>query len=281
MSKTFRPFAVIGRCWVPEEVALAPNLTVEPLGIGLGFGSELDFVIALADQLELKVSDKFRGEASRRLEETEPTVLARFAEINASDFDEAVEQLGPQLELACDALAFMTTNVSLPIAVLLVENEDTFRVRFFPPTQARAIHLGERGEKMPQIVAAAETTGEIELAFSLLRVGVQARTREFRIFHYIQAVEVLTGLAPGGGSLDAKIRRLLKQVAIKPMPTPTDRSRDFAHVLAELRNVVGHGRRLERSAVQPWAADYIDDPELERQVFDLARDVIEALAVQP
>jgi hypothetical protein len=34
----------------------------------------------------------------------------------------------------------------------------------------------------------------------------RGRTREFRLFHYIEALEVLSGLVPGGGSLAVRIR---------------------------------------------------------------------------
>ena len=84
---------------------------------------------------------------------------------------------------------------------------------------------------------------------------------------------------PGGGALAVKIRRLLKHVEITPARTSKDRSKDHADVLADLRNTVGHGKRLDLTTVQPWAAEYLADEHLDVAVRDLVRDVIEALAM--
>jgi hypothetical protein len=50
-------------------------------------------------------------------------------------------------------------------------------------------------------------------------------------------------------------------------------------VLAEVRNVVGHGQLLDATTVEPWAAEYLADEHLDVTVRDLVRDVIERLAV--
>jgi hypothetical protein len=76
-----------------------------------------------------------------------------------------------------------------------------------------------------------------------------------------------------------KIRRLLKHVNIKPAPASKDRSKDHADVIAELRNVVGHGKRLDPTTVAPWAAEYLDDEHLDVAIRDLVRDTIEELAL--
>ncbi len=274
-----RPFAVLGRCWLHEPVELAPDLTVESLVLPLSFEREIDFVLELGEQLGIKPSPEFHAAARDRLEGTEPTALARFPVIAASDFDDGVRQLKPRLEVACDAIAFLSGNAVEPIAMILAAADDTFRARFFPPEDRALIHIGERPARMPQIFAAAQTSGEIGLALSLLRAGAQARTCEFRIFYYVEALEVLSGLVPGGGALAVKIRRLLKHVNIKPAPASKDRSKDHADVIAELRNVVGHGKRLDPTTVAPWAAEYLDDEHLDVAIRDLVRDTIEELAL--
>lgn len=274
-----RPFGVLGRCWLHEPVELAPGLTVESLGMPLSFEREIEFVLELADRLAIKPSPAFRAAARDRLEGTEPTALVRFPGITAIDFDAASEKLKPQLELACDAIAFLSGNAVEPIAIVLAAADDTFRARFFPPDDTALIHIGERPARMAQVFAAAQENGEIGLALSLLRTGAQARTREFRIFYYVEALEVLSGLAPGGGALAVKVRRLLKEVGIKPSPTSKDPRKDHADVLAELRNVVGHGQRLDLSTVEPWAAESLADEHLDVRVRDLVRDVIEQLAL--
>ena len=121
--------------------------------------------------------------------------------ITARDFDDGVAQMKARLDLACDAIAFLTGNAVELIALILAAADDTFRARFFPPIDRALIHIDERPARMPQIFAAAETSGEIGLAISLLRTGAQARTRDFRIFYYVEALEVLSGLVPGTGSL--------------------------------------------------------------------------------
>lgn len=50
-------------------------------------------------------------------------------------------------------------------------------------------------------------------------------------------------------------------------------------MLAELRNVVAHGKRLYVSTVEPWAAEYLANDYLDLTVRDLVRDVIEQLAL--
>jgi hypothetical protein len=210
---------------------------------------------------------------------TEPTALARFPVIKAQDLDDGVRQLKPQLELACDAIGFLTGNAVEPIAIILAADDDTFRVRFFPPQDRALINISDRPARMPQIFAAAQANGEIALGMSLVRTGAQARTREFRLFHYIEALEVLSALLPGGGALAVKIRRLLTHVQIKPAPTTKDPRKDHAGVLAEFRNVVGHGQRLDPTTVAAWAADYLADEHLDVTVRDLVRDVIEELAL--
>src|SRR5690348_8150331 len=105
-----RPFAVLGRCWLHEEVELGPDLSVEPLGIAFSFENELDFVLALTDRLGIKPSEDFPSAARDRLEGTEPVALARFPQLTATDFADGSQQLEPALELVCDALAFLTTN---------------------------------------------------------------------------------------------------------------------------------------------------------------------------
>ena len=64
--------------------------------------------------------------------------------------------------------------------MILAAADDTFRARFFPPEDRALIHIGERPARMPPIFTAAQTSGEIGLALSLLRTGAQARTCEFR-----------------------------------------------------------------------------------------------------
>jgi len=243
------------------------------------FEREIEFVLGLADQLGIKPSPEFHAAARDRLEGTEPTALVRFPLITARDFGDGSKQLEPQLELACDAIAFLTGNAVEPIALILAAADDTFRARFFPPDDRALIHIDARPARMPQIITAAQTSGEIGLALSLLRTGAQARTRKFRLFYYIEALEVLSGLLPGRGALAVRIRRLLKHLNIKPAPASKDARKDHADVLAELRNVVGHGKRLDPTTVQPWAADYLADEHLEVTVRDLVRDVVEQLAL--
>jgi hypothetical protein len=55
-----RPFAVLGRCWLHEPVELAPDLTVESLGLPLSFEREIDFVLELGEQLGIKPSPEFQ-----------------------------------------------------------------------------------------------------------------------------------------------------------------------------------------------------------------------------
>jgi hypothetical protein len=50
-------------------------------------------------------------------------------------------------------------------------------------------------------------------------------------------------------------------------------------VIAELRNVVGHGKRLDPTTVAPWAAEYLDDEHLDVAIRDLVHDAIEELAL--
>jgi hypothetical protein len=71
--------------------------------------------------------------------------------IAASDFDDGVRQLKSHLELAYDAIAFLTGNAVEPIAMILAAADDTFRARFFPPGDRALIHIGERPTRMPQI----------------------------------------------------------------------------------------------------------------------------------
>jgi hypothetical protein len=274
-----RPFAVLGRCWLHEPVELATDLPVESLGLPLSFERVIAFVLELADRLGIRPSADFEAAARDRLEGTEPTALVRFPLISASDVNDGWQQLKPQLDLACDAIAFITGNAVDPIAIVLAADDDTFRARFFPPDDRALIHIDERPARMPQIFAAAQTSGEIGLALSLLRTGAQARTREFRLFYYVEALEVLSGLVPGGGTIAVRIRRLLKHVGMKPQPAGRDPRKDHADVLVDLRNVVGHGKRLDPTTVQPWAADYLGDEHLEVTVRDLVRDVIEELAL--
>jgi len=193
--------------------------------------------------------------------------------------DEGLRALDPVLELTCAAISFLTTNAAVPIAVVLVAANDTFRTRFFPPDDRALIHIGDRPATVPQIFVAAETNGKIELALSLLRSAVQTSMRDYRIFHCVQALEVLSETLPGGGARSVKIRRLLDHVSLKPGHSPTDPARDFADVLGEFRNVVAHGNRLEPTTVKPWAADYLTDTNLDDRVRDLVRDVIERLAL--
>jgi hypothetical protein len=66
-----------------------------------------------------------------------------------------------------------------------------------------------------------------------------------RLRNRVSLLEVLSGLVPGGGALAVKMRRLLRHVNIKPAPASKDPSKNHADVIAELRNVVGHGKRLD------------------------------------
>jgi hypothetical protein len=247
--------------------------------MSLNFGNAVELAVALADKLQIKLAPDFRSTAHDRLEGTEPTALAKFPTITAPNLDEGWKILEPVLELTCDAVSFLTTNAVVPIAVVLAAADDTFRTRFFPPGDRALIHIGDRPTAIPQIFAAAETNGKIELALSLLRSAAQTSTRDYRIFHCVQALEVLSETLPGGGALSVKIRRLLDHVSLKPGHSPTDPAKDFADVLGEFRNVIAHGNRLEPTTVKPWAADYLTDINLDDRVRDLVRDVIEGLAL--
>ena len=277
-TQDLRPFVVLGRCWLQEEIELAPGLAVEPLDKPLSFENEVNLVLTLADRLGIKPTPDYHRAARARLDGTEPTALMSFPSLTAADFNDAVSQLEPLLELAYDSLAFLTTNAVVPIAIVLVSTDDTFRARFLPPDDRALIHIGDRPVTVAQIHAAAQSRGELAVALFLLRSGAQARTRDYQIFHYVQALEVLSETLPGGGTLAVKIRRLLDRAGLAPPPTPSDPSKDFADVLGELRNVVAHGNRLGPASVKPWARSYLAEKHLEIVVRDLARDVIERLA---
>jgi hypothetical protein len=279
MPKRFRPFAILARCWLHEELRLSSSVVAEPLNAPLSFQQEVDLVASLAAQLGITPASDFHAKARDRLEGVEPTALLRFEAVDAADFDGAVAAIEAPLELACSVLAFYTTNSVIPIAVIIVESDDTFRARFMPTVEPAMIHVDGYTALTPRVFAQAEGDPQLALALSLLRTGQQASREEFRIFHYVQSLEVLSSTTPGG-SLDVRLRRFLPTIGITPAPTTVDRSRDFAHVLAELRNVVAHGNALTPSTVQPFAAPYASEPQLERRVRDFTRDVI-ARAADP
>jgi hypothetical protein len=117
------------------------------------------------------------------------------------------------------------------------------------------IHVGGLGELAPIVFAAAAGNSQLALALSLLRLGQQASRSEFRIFHYVQALEVLAS-ATRGGSISVQLRRYLVSVGVTPAASPADPRRDFADVLADLRNTVAHGKPLDATAVQPYSVPY-------------------------
>lgn len=275
---SFRPFAVVGNCWLQQEVELAPGTTARPLARLLEYEAELEFVYELAVvELGLKPSPDFRSAARQRLEGTEPTALLAFAEVHARSRDEAFASFLLKLEPVCDALAFLTANATTPVAALLVEADDTFRVRFFPLPQ-RALLYVETGhpERLSKVLDEAARVPEIAGALAALRAGLQSRRAEVQLFHFLQALDVLAATQPGK-SFDTRVRRLLKSVGLEPAGT-SDPSRDHVHVLTALRNSLAHGKPLEPANVVAYAAAYLNDEHLEIRVRDLVRDVTARLA---
>lgn len=274
---SFRPIAVVGRCWLHDEVRLTPATIARPLNAPLSFKSEVDFVLELAvNELRLKPHPDFHRVARDRLEGTEPTALIHLPRIRARTRRAALRQLLPRLEAACDALAFTTANAVVPIAALLVEDDNSFRVRFFPSQDTALIHLNGDRKRMPKIVSAAKRDGDLALALSLLRAGLQAQRPETRMFHFAQALDMLSA-SQRGGTIAVRMTALMKSVGLTPAKT-SDPSKNFADVLAALRNVVAHGKRLDHSNVAAYVAPYLADQHLEVRVRDLLREVIARLA---
>jgi hypothetical protein len=278
MPKQFRPFAILAHCWLHEELRLSPRVVAEPL-VSLSFEHEVDLVLEIADRLGIKPAPGFRAAARDKLEGVEPTALLRFDPVPGADFDEAYMAIERELELACSALTYYTTNSVIPIVVLLVEQDDTFRARFLPTVEPAMIHINGFATLTPTVFSAAAGNPQLALALSLLRLGQQAPRSEFRIFHYVQALEVLAS-GTQGGSISVKLRRYLGGLGIEPAPSPVDPRRDFADVLADLRNTVAHGNLLDAASVQPYSAPYLAEPELERRVRDFTREII-ARAADP
>jgi hypothetical protein len=273
MPKQYRPFAVLARCWLHEELRLSPEVVAEPLESPLNFEREVDLVLALADRLGIKPAAGFPAAARDKLEGVEPTALLRFAPVDAADFDQAYAAIERDLELACSVLTYYTTNSVLPVAVILVESDDTFRARFLPTVEPAMIHVDGYAVRTPTVFSAAASEPQLALALSLVRLGQQAARSEFRIFHYVQALEVLAAGTPGG-SINVKLRRYLASLGIEAAASPADSRRDFADVLADIRNAVAHGKPLDAANLQPYSAPYLAEPELERRVRDFVRDVI-------
>jgi hypothetical protein len=279
MPKQFRPFAVLAQCWLHEELRLSPRVVAEPLQAPLNFERAVDLVLAIAGRLGVTPAPGFDAAARDTLEGVEPTALLRFEPVTGADFDEAYQAIERELELACSVLTYYTTNSAIPIVVMLVEQDDTFRARFLPRVEPAMIHIGGLGALAPTVFAAAAGDPQLALALSLLRLGQQAPRSEFRIFHYVQALEVLAS-GKRGGSISVQLRQYLVGVGITPAPSPADPRRDFADVLADLRNTVAHGKLLDATNVQPYSVPCLAEPELERRVRDFTRDVI-ARAADP
>lgn len=279
MPTQFRPFAVLARCWLHEELRLSPRVVAEPLRAPLNFEREVDLVLAIADRLGITPAPGFRAAARDKLEGVEPTALLRFEPVQAADLDHAYQAIERELELACSVLTYYTTNSVIPIVVILVEQDNTFRSRFLPTVEPAMIHIDGYAALTPTVFAASASDPQLALALSLLRLGQQARRSEFRIFHYVQALEVLAS-STRGNSISVQLRRYLISLGVTPAPSPADPRRDFADVLADLRNTVAHGKLLDATTVQPFSAPYLAEPELDRRIRDFAREVI-ARAADP
>jgi hypothetical protein len=241
----------------------------------LSFENEVDFVLKIASELGLKPEPDFRRVARDRLEGTEPTALIQFPRIRARTRRAATARLLPQLESACDALAFVTANAVTPIAALLAEADDSFRVRFFPAKDTALIDIDGHPTRLARIVRETKRSKDLALALSLLRAGLQAQRPETRMFHFVQALDLLSS-SHRGGSIGVRMTALLKSLGLTPATT-RDPRKNFADVLAALRNVVAHGKKLDSATVPAYVAAYLSDQHLEIRVRDLLREVIARL----
>lgn len=152
-------------------------------------------------------------------------------------------------------------------------------IRLLPPPESQIL-LGyhDAGRTLSR--------AEIDPAYAVLcrvfRIAQQARRSDFRIFHYGQVLELASDNYPGD-KLRTRIDSFLTSVALPPTAfSPLDQlasDADAAHALANLRNAMAHGGKIDTTTVDPKFHVLLADLDhLAHGIRELLRAVLAALA---
>lgn len=284
--------ALVANCFIQAKLDLAPDVEVVPTSKPLSFRAETDLAFTIAAELGANVDDAFTIRVRQTVEDSEHVALIRFWDRDAERPERAEADVLDSLDQACDALSILTGNSVIPIALVITDGAGHWWLRMLPPAEGKIMHLGPGGffEAIPRAYAKANSSPAYALLCRLFRIAQQARRPEFRIFGYVQVLEIASESLGFNGHLNAKIDGLLNDVQVPPMQfgllSQLSSNAEAAWSLMRFRHLIAHRGELSPEVASQPADQKLhllltDLDQLAWDVRELVRTVLAVLGSRP
>jgi hypothetical protein len=283
----FTVHAVLVNCALQENLELAPGVAALAVPEPIGFRGELEHVLAIAEGLGADANEQFRRGLAEPLGRTEPVAVIRFETVTAEEPVEAEAAVLPRIDSACDTLAILTANSSIPIAFVMNDGPDRWFARMLPPAEPTIFYPGPASflDVAPRIYAKALSSPAFNLLCRLFRIALQTRQPDARIFHLVQVLELASQDFPG--TLDMRIRRLFEGIQLHPSLGLDSLSNEAetCWAIMRFRHIIAHSGVLTPvSADGPQDVKFhpllVDIDGLGRTLRELVKFVLASLATR-
>jgi hypothetical protein len=283
--------AVFTRCFVQKRIDISPTMFVEPLS-PTGFKGAIHDARPLLDRAGHRVTRDFVERATANFKDAGHSVCIHFKEVDAPTAREAMAQIEPEAERVAGALAVLSVNPAILLALFAHANNDTGSVEFrFPndPIIRHGTNVHGYLDMVQDLCSLAARSPKVSLLLNLYRASLREPDVDKKMLLQLILLEEISDETSGtfaqrlttfcernsvGGDFDA----IAADAGITLPP-----GRTVIDALVKLRNAVAHNGEITDASLREFGGDWVipliaDKPKLHRLVAEAIRYVFAVLA---
>jgi hypothetical protein len=255
---------IFTRCFVQKPIELRPGVKIVPL-TPTGSSGDIHDARRLLEQSGFSFSRKTLDATLDNFKSTGQSLAIRFADIQATNYINAIEKMESESETVVGAFAVIAANPAIPLCAFSRSAHDSGLKFYVPPDRIIRHGTNVPGflDALPDIEKRARSDAKIALLLRLYRASLREREIDNQILFQLILFEEASDNE--SGTFAERLRTFSDKngfsgdlaVIAAECGLTLPQGKDVIDVLVKLRNAAAHNGKIDEASLREYSGEWI------------------------